>query len=750
MTIWTDAQLASIHKMLNPRSIAVVGATPRMQYGGRMLAAALKAEGRVHVYPVNPRYDEIMGTKCYPSVADLPEAPDMVGIVVPYDRVLGVLRESHQKGAGSAIVISAGFAERGVEERAHLQEQLSEFALETGLRLTGPNCLGIANLKDDLWVSASSLGAQGLKGPLGLVCQSGASAFGPFLSRAMDAGIGFTYVISTGNEADLDFSDFVRYLLDDESTKVIAGFVEGFKDARKFIEVAKLAAQRGKPIVLIKIGRSGPGAQAALSHTAALTGSDALYDAALSQHGVIRVQDYDELLEVSQLLANCPKPTKRGIAVVSHSGGISSLTADMCGEAGLDLPPLSDAARDGIKDVLKGFGWAANPADVTGFAMGESFPEIMGHMINEHDAGTLVVASSGGDEQAAQVIEARDRGRDNTAEPKGVVFLWTGSRKATAGLDKLKEAQVPIFYTPNRLASSLKSYLDYHTWRDQRAEGGFGSAPPMNQQQVDALTRLRAYRRGRALSEHESKELLSAWGIPVTKEILAATVEVAVAAAQEIGYSVALKLDSPDVPHKTEAGVIHLGVLDATGVRNAFSQVMSTAAGLSLAEQIPSKPPLQEGRITEVIGELESDALRETEARVKGVVTINGVLVQEMVSDAVEMIAGISYDPQLGPALLFGTGGVLVEVYHDVALRLCPITRLDALEMTAQVKGSRLLQGFRGRPPADIAALADILVRMSHMAVHLESEIAEVDINPLMVLPGGQGVKAADALVVRR
>ena len=245
------------------------------------------------------------------------------------------------------------------------------------MRLSGPNCLGLANVKDDIWATSSSRGADGLTGPVGLICQSGATAFGPFLVRAVDNGIGFSYIISTGNEADLDFADFARYLLDDPATRVIAGFVEGFKDAGKFLEVARLAAERGKPIVMIKIGRSELGARAARSHTAALTGSDALYDAVFKQYGVVRVQSYDELLEVSHLLAHTPKPSQPGIAVVSHSGGISSLTADMCGQAGLDLPPLSDQARDGINSVLQGFGWAANPSDVTGYANSASFPQIM-------------------------------------------------------------------------------------------------------------------------------------------------------------------------------------------------------------------------------------------------------------------------------------------------------------------------------------------------------------------------------------
>src|SRR5256714_994909 len=443
MEFWTEPQMASIHKMLNPRSIAIVGATPRMQYGGRFLAAAIKGKDRVRVYAVNPRYDEIMGEKFYRSVTDLPEAPDLVGIVVPYDQVLDVLQEGRRKGAGSAIVISAGFSERGMDDRRDFQGKLGEFARASGMRISGPNCLGLANVKDDIWATSSSRGAEGVTGPIGLVCQSGATAFGPFLVRAVENGIGFSYIISTGNEADLDFTDFARYLLDDPDTRVIAGFVEGFKRADKFLEVAKLAAERGKPIVLIKIGRSELGARAARSHTAALTGADARYDAIFAQYGVIRVQDYDELLETAHLLAHTQKPQVPGISVVSHSGGISSLTADMCGQAGLDLPPLGPEARDGINTVLQGFGWAANPSDVTGYANSASFPQIMDCMINEAQVGTMVVASAGADSQAEQVIGLRDR------SDKGIVFLWTGSLGATAGLAKLKSANIPVFYAPD-------------------------------------------------------------------------------------------------------------------------------------------------------------------------------------------------------------------------------------------------------------------------------------------------------------
>ena len=719
MATWTDDQLASIDKMLNPGSIAVVGATPRMQYGGRFLNAALKAKDRVRVYPVNPRYDEIMGVKSYLSVTDLPETPDLVGIVVPYHQVLDVLQESHAKGTRAAIVISAGFSERDVDDRRDLQGEVGAFARESGLRICGPNCLGLANVQADIWPTASSRGSDGLSGPIGLICQSGASAFGPFLTRALEEGIGLSHIISTGNEADLDFCDFARYLLDQDSVKVIAGFVEGFKNARKLVEVAQLAAARGKPIVLIKIGRSPLGSRAARSHTAALTGVDALYDEMFAQYGITRVQDYDELLEVSQLLAHTAKPAQRGVAVVSHSGGISSLTADMCGQAGLDLPPLTDAARDGINGVLKGFGWAANPSDVTGFANSDSFPDIMDYMSNQPDIGTLVVASAGADPQAEQVIAQRDK------SDRGLAFLWTGTRSATAGLAKLKEAQIPVFYVPDKLALGVRTLLDYHQWRDKRLVEGFGCAPAMTPEQQQALAALTG--RGRTtFSEHESKELIAAWGIPITGEATATTAAEAVAAADAIGYPVALKVDSPDILHKTEAGVIRLNLTDAAQVSAAYADVMSNAARATTDGADSAHGELVE----------------------PGGAEINGVLVQEMVSGGVEVIVGVSYDVQLGPVLLFGTGGVMVEVYNDVALRLCPITRPEAVEMINQVKGSRLLKGFRGAPAADVDALADALVQISHLAVNLEGTLSELDINPLMVLPEGQGIKAADALAV--
>lgn len=705
MTSWTADQLQSIHRMLNPSSIAVVGATPRLQYGGRFLRAALQAGDRIRVYPVNPRYDEIMGVRSYPSLQDVPEAPDVVGIVVPYHQVMPTLEECVQKRAGSAIVISAGFAERGDGGRLDLQRQIGDLARQSGVRISGPNCLGVANVKAGIWACAGSRLVMSGGGPIALVSQSGASAFGPFLTRAVDLGIGYSYIVTTGNEADLESSDFMRYLLDDPDTRVIACFIEGFKDGRKFMEVARLAAERGKPIVLIKIGRSSAGAKAATSHTAAMTGADAVHDAVFKQYGVIRVEDYDELLETAQFLAYTPPLRKEGVSIVSHSGGISSLTADKCGQMGLQLPDLTPSSRDGLNEVLKGFGWAANPADVTTYANSESFPQIMRYMVEGPEVGMLAIASAGGDGQAQQVIAMRD------AADKPLAFLWTGSLTATDGLNKLKEAKIPVFLSPDRLARGLRSKINSQRWRERCREAGKVPLPPLTVWQREALQALNGNER-RALTEHEARRFLAHWEVTGVREERTTTVGDAVAAAGRIGYPVVLKVESPDIPHKTEAGVVRLRLQSDVEVRQAYAEIMH-----NVERHAPNAQVL-------------------------------GVLVQEMVHGGIEVIVGLSHDPLFGPVLLLGMGGIFTELYQDVALRACPITESDAREMLQEVKGARLLEGFRGHPAADVEALIHLLVCVSHLGAQCEQEIREMDLNPLLVLPRGQGVRAADALIV--
>ena len=693
-----DRKRESIRRMLEPRSIAVVGATPRPQYGGRFLRSVLEAQDKVRVYPVNPRYQEVLGVPCYSSLADLPETPDLVGIIVPYHQVLPVLKQSADVGAGAAIVVSAGFAERGSEDRNLLQQEIGDFAATSGLRVCGPNCLGVANVTDGVWPSSHAPDPYLQPGPVALVSQSGATSFGPLATRAVEIGLGYSHVISTGNEADLEASDFIDYLLDEPHVRVVACFIEGLKDGRKFLEAAKKALHLGKKIVLIKVGRSVVGAKAARSHTAALTGSDEVHNAVFQQFGVSRCEDYDDLIQTAHLLAYAPPPTAEGVAVVSHSGGISSLIADHLGNANLPLPPLTESAEAGLNRILSGFGWAANPADITGVASRAEFADVLALLEMEPQAGALLIATAGTPSQAQIVIDLQ------TQTSKPLLFLSTGGDNTEEGLAMLRESHVPVFTSPSRAAKSLADLFRYHQRRRKFLNSETASAPIK-----DPLPPLPSG--PTTLTEHDTKKLLSQWGIPATKEVRSHSIQEALEAAKTIGFPVALKLESPHIPHKTEADVVRLNVQTPRELHRSYGEIL--ANGLRFAPKSKGAP----------------------------------VLVQEMIEGGVETIVGISQDPQFGPILLLGMGGIFVEVYKDVAMRACPITKSDAEEMISEVRGARLLQGLRGTPEADVDALVDSLLALSHMAGDLANRKPELDVNPLIVLPKGRGVKAVDALL---
>ena len=691
-----------IQRMLEPNSIAVVGATPRPQYGGRFLRSVLESKDRVRVYPVNPKYKEILDVPCYPSLADLPESPDLVGVIVPYHQVLPVLRQSSEAGAGSAIIISAGFAERGDQQRNNLQDEISNFAISSGLRVLGPNCLGAANVKLDIWPSSHAPDPDLHPGPVALVSQSGATAFGPLTTRASELGLGYSHIISTGNEADLESSDFIDYLLDEPDVRVIACFIEGLKDGQKFLTAARKALRLGKSIVLIKVGRSPVGANAARSHTAALTGSDAVHNAVFSQFGVTRCEDYDDLIQTAHLLAYSPPPTAPGVAVVSHSGGISSLIADHLGNAGITLPPLSVSTNAGLNDILAGFGWAANPADITGVASRKEFADVLALLEQEPEAGALLAATAGTPSQAEIILDLKAR----TSKP--IIFLSTGGENTDEGLAILKDCHVPVFTSPSRAAKSLAGFFHHHK---RRQEFVHKKVEASSQPNADSIPPSSLPTVPTTLTEHDAKTLISNWGIPITRESRAFTPGEAVDAANSIGYPVALKLESRHIPHKTEAGVVKLNIRNEIELRHAYEEII--ANGLAFAPHSKGSP----------------------------------ILIQKMIEGGVEVIAGISQDPKFGPILLFGMGGIFVELYKDVAMRACPITETDAIEMISEVRGSRLLHSFRGAPEADVEALVKALLALSHMAVDLAQRKPILDINPLLVLPRGQGVMAVDALL---
>ena len=710
VTGWWSPELSdSIHGMLSPASIAVIGATKRAGYGARMWQAALQAKDRVRVYPVNPGYEELDGFRCYPSVHELPEIPDVMGVVVPRQQVMSVLEAGQRKGVRAAVVVTAGFAERGEPEDINRQSQLSH-PVVGGLRICGPNCMGVANIKDGIWVAPLAPDQQPRPGNVALISQSGALGFGTLLPRAISAGIGISYIISTGNEADLDFADYARYLLDDESTTVIAGYVEGFKDAKKFREVAKLAADRGKPLVLAKVGRADHGARAARSHTGAMAGSDSAYDALFAQYGVIRVSDYEELLEVAHLLA-LPAPEKTGIAVVSHSGGVSTMVADHLGASGFDLPELSARARVGIQRVVGEFGWAANPADVTRFAFErEDFTAVLEFLFSEPRVGTVVVASDGSEIQSGVFAE------QTQASGKLGLFLRTGKLPAAGEADVgiLHEAGIPVFLSPRALADGLRKVAAYRRWQDawQDHRPHAAITCPSVRRAIRGPIAERLQSATGILTAGQALGLLESWGIPHVRQLAAGNAEEAATAAADLGFPVAVKLDSPDVAHKTDVGMVQLDLRDASAVCSAAAELLHAASKLNLA-----------------IGP-------------------TSIVVQEYITEAVEVIAGTCHDDQLGSVIMLGSGGVMVELYGDVTRRICPITYADAVEMIGEVRIGAVLRGFRGGRRHDIAALARALVGLSELAASAKGLIAEVDVNPIMVLGEGQGVRAVDALII--
>jgi acetate---CoA ligase (ADP-forming) len=707
-----EKKFQSIRAMLHPSSIAILGATDRMQYGGRFLNNLLTTKCRSKLYPINPKKDEIFGVKTYHSILEVPEPVDLAVLIIPGPAVVSALEDCAKVGAKSALIISAGFAELGTDEGRARQARLRAVARETGVRVCGPNCLGLANVTGNVWATAVGkipVETQALKSNMALVSQSGATCFGPLLTTARDRSVGFRYIISSGNEADLEASDYIQYLLEDPEIEVVAALVEGFKDGPQFAAVADKALGLGKPIVLLKVGRSAVGAKAASSHTAAMTGSDVVQDALFKQKGVIRVDDYDELIETANMFLKANPPKGDRVGVVSHSGGIGSLLADKIGEVGLNMPLLSEKTAEGIGAILGERGSAANPADVTGFASNDSFPSILQFLMADENIDIQVVASTGRGVQTQTILKAVEE------QEKPIVYLWTGSFKATESLPLFQEGRVPLFYMPSKCAKGIRRLVDYYRTREgilAEKASGTGGLPAAPEQAVKELRAAVAAAGTLALNEYDSKRLVSLFGVSATKEVLCSGAEQAKRAAAEIGYPVALKVVSPQITHKTEAGGVRLGLAGPEALAAAYTEMLT---------QVKSKCP---------------------EAK------IDGVLVQQMVHNGVEVILGVSRDPQFGPVLMLGLGGVLVEALEAVSWRVCPVGPRDAREMIGEVKGlSKILAGYRGHAKADSEALVDALVKVSRLAVWGNEEISSMDINPLAVLPEGEGVRALDALI---
>lgn len=695
-----ESMMKSIDIMLHPGSIAIVGASAKMQYGGRFLNNLLQTNYKGKIYPINPRYEELMGVRCYPDISSLPEAPDLVAIIIPFENVLSVLEECGKKGAKTGVIITGGFAELGSTDRKAAQQALSDFARRTGMRLTGPNCLGIANVKDGIWPCSAVLAdiKATSVGDLALVSQSGATAFGPALAKALDRGLGFSYIVSTGNEADLDTTDFMSYCIQRPEVKAIVAYFESIRDVNKFRTVAEKALRAGKPIVALKIGRSAAGQKAALSHTASMTGSDQGYDALFKQLGVIRVEDWDELLEIGAFLVKTPPFTKEAVGIVAHSGGVASILADKCDQV-MAVPQPSDKTRQGLEGILKGFGSSANPADITWHAFEEELTDILNFMLSDDAFGGVVLGTAGADNQAQRIINVAAKSN------KPLAMLWTKSEREVDGLKLLLSSQVPVFFRAENLANALKASLTYHKARAKQGEKSIARTGPSS-------PKVTIPGQKGPLGLLEGFELLASYGIQTPEARLAHNPKEAKSIADSLGYPVVLKVDSPTIRHQTDLGLVRVGLKTGAEVEKAFN---------AINEKLKSIPSAAD---------------------------VRGILVRKMIKEGLEVIIGVKGDPQLGRLLLFGLGGIFTEVLKDFSLRVCPVTPVDIHEMVREIKGYRLLEGVRGHPPADINALEQTLLNVAKLATDLGERLAELDINPLIVLDKGQGAVAVDNLIV--
>jgi len=704
----------AVRRLIQPRSVAIVGASSDpSRTAGRPLRYLLKHGYRGTIYPVNPRAESIEGVRCYPSVEALPAAPDVGLVLVGPDWVAESVRELARIGTPSAIVLAGGYAEVS-EQGAQRQRELQE--ARGSMRLLGPNTIGLVNVLDSMVLSPSvALELHPLTpGRVGLASQSG-GILGSVLSRAEARGVGFSRLVGTGNEADLEVCDVVEYLLEDEATTVIALYLEGLRDVARFRTLADRAAAVGKPLVAFKVGRSEVGARSASSHTGAMAGSDRVYDALFEQHGVIRAATFSDLLDISGTLAAGRRLGGKRLAVLTSTGGAGVLVADACGAEGFEAPSPDRATVERLVTALTGDAEMAerNPVDVTLAGLSsEIFRSAISALLDSpsYDALVVIVGSSGlaqPELAGGPVLEAV-----GGSEKPLLVYVSPGAPNIVQYLNR---NGVPAFESPEGCAAGLAALARMSFGRDGRspetagqgADAGAGSGAPAHRLGSVALMSGR-------LNEVEAKRLFARFGIPGVRERAVQTATAAAGVAREIAGGegrVVLKVLSRDLAHKSESG----GVLVGVGVGEA------TARATELLTTVRQRAP-------------------DTQ--------IEGLLVQELVSDGVETILGFTRDPQVGPTILFGAGGVAAEIYQDVALRLPPIDRREARAMIASLKSYPLLVGFRGRPRCDVDVLADAIVAFSQMVLELGDRLVEAEINPLFVLAEGSGVLAADGVAV--
>jgi acetyl coenzyme A synthetase (ADP forming)-like protein len=688
----------------SPSGVAVVGASRDQNKLGFGVVRNLHDCGyQGGIYPVNPRGGEILGYPCYPSILDVPDPVELAVLIVPVAATPGVMEACGKRGIRAAIVVSGGFRESG-PEGARVEAEVASVARRYGMRLMGPNCIGVIDTTTPL---DTSFVAMPQPGNIGFFSQSGAIC-GGLINWTRGRRIGFSRFVSLGNQADVNETDILEYLAADHHTKVIAAYLEGVSDGVRFASVARRVSAN-KPIVVLKVGGTEDGTRAVSSHTGALAGREQAYQAAFGQAGIIRAGTVEDLLDWCHALSSQPLPAGDGMAVLTNAGGPGVLAVDALQRAGLHLAPLEPATLAALQTRFPPECALHNPVDLLAAADSAGYADALTLLFADRNvSGVIVVHVPHVLVDAPKVLEAI--GRTAQVQHKPVVATLFGDFAGAPELDALHRFGIPHFPSPERAGSALGALRRYGRWREKPVATG-DEILDVNRGAAAAVIGKARLAGRRNLAESEARSLLDAYGIPVAPGELASTAEEAVAAAERIGFPVALKIASPDVLHKSDVGGVALNLSGAREVEKAFVAVTSKSRNA-----FPGA-------------------------------AIWGVQVQAMVSGGQETIVGATRDTQFGPLLMFGLGGVFVEVLEDVSFRVAPVSRQEAAEMIRETRSFRLLQGFRGQPATDVSAIADCILRVSRLVTDFP-EIDELDINPLTVRGTGEGATALDARVI--
>jgi acyl-CoA synthetase (NDP forming) len=694
---------AGFERLFHPRGIAIIGASADLGRISGQPIKALKGAGYAGgIFPVNPKYPELHGYKCYPDATAITDPCDVAIVAVPAAATVQAIRDCGKAGIPFAIVLTAGFREAGAEGRA-MEADLKRVIAESGVRVVGPNCQGVLSLQSRVWAAFGSVADETDFRPGSVSCAFQSGGFGYGIVNLADAqGLGFRYCVSSGNETDIDMPDLLSAFLDDPGTQVVFAYMEGTPDARRLLDVGRKSLQTGKPVMIWKAATTDAGVKAAASHTANMTGSADLYRAALRQAGLIEVDDVEPIVDIAKLFAQGRLPRGNRVGVLSISGGSSIVYADAAVKGGLTLPPFSQETLAALKKVVPTYASPENPADVTAAFFNDMRVLTTALKVVLADPNidqlSILLASISGP-SAARACEAIAATAAEADKP--VHVAWSGRQwKSAEAVAALTEAGVPFITTPMRLARAATALARFADDRRRLLprRPPEAAVPPGLELPAGAVT----------LNEAESKAVLRAFGIPTAKEVLVPTEADAAAATRDMHAPFAVKIVSRDIAHKTEAGGVRLRV-EREGLAQAVHTVTANTAGA-----VPGAK-------------------------------IDGVLISEM-AQGIEALIGIVNDPGFGPVVAFGLGGVLTEVLKDVTYRVAPFDIETAREMIAELRGAKLFDGYRGQPPADKEALSRALVAASQMAAALAPRLREADINPLFV--GPSAVVAADALVV--